>query len=250
MLSGFFVAAMNRGLKILAAFLPPAGAALFLSLAFVCGRSYAPPFLPAGEIRPFKDSSLSDVLFLSLGMRRLAAEIWFIRLMQYYGTSEHPEEEGEGRGHHHHEADYGSGAYPDFFQRSRHILDLDPYFTHACLYSAGALAFNLGHPDEAVELIRRVKGYVPGEWKYDAYLAAIGYSKAKNPGMVADILTPVVKDPQCPVMVKQLVAFLNKRAGRYREAAEIYRDIMLNSKDPGYIPNARRELEKLKLLLD
>lgn len=229
----------------LANFLFPAVIILFLYLGFVTGKDYVPPFPQAGQMHSFSDSALSDAGVLSLGIRRLAADIWFIRLMQYYGTHQCLD-------HHHHDHgdhDAGTGKYPDIFPRSRHILGLNPYFTHAGLYSAGALAFNLGRSDEAIELIEQAKRYKPSEWKYNAYLAAIGYRLAGNPGKVADILAPVVRDPECPTMIKQLVAFLNKKIKRYRAAAEIYADIAMTSRDPYYIRNSRRELAKLEKIL-
>lgn len=244
----------------LANFLFPAVIALFLYLGFVAGKDYIPPFPQAGQMHSFSDSALSDAGVLSLGIRRLAADIWFIRLMQYYGTQQCLDEEKKEdshrsvvQGYHHHhdygDRDAGTGKYPDIFPRSRHILDLDPYFTHAGLYSAGALAFNLGRSDEAIELIEQAKRYEPREWKYSAYLAAIGYRLAGNPGKVADILAPVVRDPECPTMIKQLVAFLNKKIKRYRAAAEIYADIAMTARDPYYVRNSRQELAKLEKIL-
>ncbi|MFH1620398.1 MAG: hypothetical protein ABIG11_10925 [bacterium] len=214
--------------------------------AFRLGDTYRPPMPRPDEIAPFADSSMFDAFAVALGLRRLAADISFIRLMQYYGTSEHSEEES---GHCHHGEDYGGDEYPEFFERARHVLDLDPYFRHAVLYAAGALAFNLGLPDEAVELITRVRRFDPKEWKYSAYLAAIGYKGARNPRQVADTLYPVIEDPECPTMIKQLVAFLSKRIKRYHKAAEIYEDIIRTSKDEGYIRNARQELQKLRPML-
>lgn len=232
----------------LESFIFPAVIVLFLYLGYATGKNYVHPFPQAGQMHSFSDSALSDAGVLSLGIRRLAADVWFIRLMQYYGTSQYLDEEKEDS-HDHGDHDAGTGKYPDIFPRSRHILDLDPYFTHVGLYSAGALAFNLGRSDEAIELINHAKLYQPREWKYDAYLAAIGYRLAGNPEKVADMLAPVVRDPECPTMIKQLVAFLNKKIKRYRAAAEIYEDIAMTAQDPYYIRNARRELVKLEKIL-
>ena len=72
-----------------------------------------------------------------------------------------------------------------------------------------------------------------------------GYSKAKDPSSVAAAIAPLLKEPDCPVMLKQLAAFLNKRAGNLAAAAAIYSDIAATSRDEFYVRNARRELEKL-----
>jgi len=98
---------------------------------------------------------------------------------------------------------------------------------------------------EAEELLRYALKYSPREWKYLNMLAAIGYSKSKNPTAVFEAIEPILKDPDCPVMLKQLAAFLNKKSGNYAAAAAIYADIAATSRDEAYVKNARRELEKL-----
>lgn len=129
------------------------------------------------------------------------------------------------------------------------MLDLDPYFRYGCLYSAGVLAFNLKRHSEAVQVIMEAKKYEPKEWKYDSYLAAIAYSGINNMEKVAVYLGDIIKDPEAPVIIKQQTAFLNKKLKRYKDAAAIYRDIIETSRDPAYIANAKKELEKLSPLL-
>ncbi|HBA59949.1 MAG TPA: hypothetical protein DCZ92_03845 [Elusimicrobia bacterium] len=217
-------------------------------------RGYRTQFPPPGEIKQAGGGAPADMFALAFGARRLFADLWFVRLMQYYGTrelsddEEQEELESHGKpGHHcHHGADFGKGRYPDFLPMSLHILQLDPGFTAACLYSAASLAFNLERPDEAEAVLNYGLRYSPKEWKYLSVLAAIGYTKAKDPNAVASAIAPMLKDPDCPVMLKQLAAFLNKRAGNYAAAAAIYADILVTTKDPAYLRNAARELEKLK----
>jgi hypothetical protein len=245
-------------------------------------ESYSHPFPQANYITSFKKSLLGDALTLSFGMRRLLADVWFVRLMQYYGTrelSEHDEHTDEhwaplaktipsvtpkdGRltkadasgghssgfpyHHCHHRPDYGSGQYPDFFPMAKHIIDIDPYFKSAVMYSVTSLAFNLQKHESAIALLKIAMMYSKKEWMYPKLLAAIGYSKAKDPQKVAQILTMLVWEPDCPTMVKQLVAFLNKKTKNYKTAYAIYLNILNTSKDPFYLENARKEVEKLKI---
>jgi len=232
-------------------------AILLLTACFFAGRGFNSPFPRSSEIKPFEDSSMSDAGALSLGIRRLAADLWFVRLMQYYGKHEGEDENPYLEAfdsfyfnkHEHLHGNYGGGKYPEIYSRVIHILSLDPYFTYAALYGAGALAFNLERGDEAVRLIDQAKVYRPKEWKYNAYLAAIGYQKAKDPGKVAVMLAPVLRDPDCPTMIKQMAAFLNKKIGRYSEAAKIYRDIIATSNDKFYLENSQRELKKILPLI-
>ncbi|OGS16932.1 MAG: hypothetical protein A2234_08990 [Elusimicrobia bacterium RIFOXYA2_FULL_58_8] len=189
---------------------------------------------------------------LAFGARRLFADLWFIRLMQYYGSVEFSEADQDAAAgtHKHgvgcrHGANFGAGKYPLFLPMARHILEIDPGFVSSGLYAAGSLAFNMGRAAEAEELLVYAMRYAPKEWKYLNVLAAIGYSKSGNPAAVAEQIRPLLREPDCPVMLKQLAAFLNKKAGKYAAAAEIYADIAATSRDAAYVQNARRELEKL-----
>lgn len=236
------VKAGARGLVLFAA-------ALSWAAAGFVSRDYRSPFPPPSEMRvPAIGGATGDMLALALGARRLFADIWFIRLMQYYGTREFHGDEGPAAGHDHEEhGDFGGGAYPLFLPMARHVLEVDPAFTAAALYGAASLAFNMQRAAEAQELLNYALKYSPREWKYLTMLAAIGYSKAENPTAVAETIAPLLKDRDCPVMLKQLAAFLNKKAGNYPAAAAIYADIAATSRDEAYVKNARRELEKMLL---
>ncbi len=199
------------------------------------------PFPPPDAIREVRRSAAEDAIALSLGLRRLAADLWFIRLMQYYGSQSTEAQGAPG--------EYGAGRYPEFLPIARHILALDPYFTNAGLYAAGSMAFNMYRPEEAVSFLNVALLYNPREWKYLTLLSAIGYSKAKDPGKVAEIITPLLDEPDCPVMLRQLGAFLNKKAGNYSAAYRIYQTILNTSKDSFYVENAKREMAKLEPLI-
>lgn len=235
------------------ALLLPAAAALAWAAGAAAGAAaYAPAYPPPYEIRVPAEGAAGDMFSLALGARRLFADVWFVRLMQYYGSHEEgpdgeeecPEHPGELHHHHHHGLN-GEGVYPEFLPRARHVLELDPHFAAAGLYGAGSLAFNLGRPEEAQQLLDFAIRNSPREWKYPMLLAAIGYSASKEPLKVAEALRPFLREPDCPAMLKQLAAFLNKKAGNYAAAAAIYADIAATSRDEFYVRNARRELERL-----
>ncbi len=216
---------------------------------------YRPPLPPVSEIREVRRSAAEDAAAVSLGARRIFADVWFIRLMQYYGTRESVHDERLREHHSHYHADgsvcdhgegWEKGHYPEFIPLSFHIMDLDPYFHSAVVYSAASLAYNLGKPAEAREVLELAIKRAPREWRYHSILAAVGYSGEKNPGEVVRLLLPVVRQPDCPTMLKNQTAFLSKRAGEYAVAAEIYRDIAENAPEREYAERARRELEKLE----
>lgn len=228
----------------------PAALLAWLAGGLAASGAYVSNYPPPYEIRVPAAGAAGDMFSLALGARRLFADLWFVRLMQYYGTPEDidgeedecPDHPGQ---HHHHRGMNGEGNYPEFLPRARHILELDPHFATAGLYGAGALAFSLDRTAQAQELLDFGIKQSPREWKYPLLLAAIGYSKAAEPMKIAETIRPVLSDPDCPVMLKQLAAFLNKRAGNLAAAAAIYADIAATSKDMAYVANARRELAKL-----
>jgi len=235
---------MKRHINLICALV--AGAALFLSGQWSFLTSVH-PFPAPDSIREVRQSAVEDALALSLGLRRLAADIWYIRLMQYYGSSESDDPEAARSGPDIH---YGEGDYPEFLPLARHVLALDPYFTSAGLYAAGSLAFNMARPEEAVGFLKGALLDRPKEWKYLTLIAAIGYSKAKDPAKVSEVIEPLLKEPDCPVMLRQLAAFLNKKAGNYKKAYFIYRTILHSSKDKFYVENARKEMAKLEKFLN
>lgn len=204
-------------------------------------RVLAWPFPTLSEMRVSPGHAVETAAFLGLGMRRLAADLKMIRLLQYYGSPD-PEHE---HSHAHGGAEYGKGQYREIHPRTLEILDLDPYFRFAALYSAGSLAFNLDRLDEAVSLLQYALERDPGEWRYASYIAAIGFHRKGRPADVLRVLGPIVDQPDCPTQLQHMVAYLYRRQGNRREAVRIYRRIVQDSKDLNYVELARRELSEL-----
>ncbi len=190
------------------------------------------------------ETAVETAALFSLGMRRLAADAGLVRLLLYYGSAE---EEGvhahEGRDHAH---SWGGGRYDELGPRALRILDADPTFSYAALYSAGALAFNLDRPEEALRVLEDALRRDPRNFQYKAYIAAVGFHKKGQPEGVLRLLEPVLSEPDCPTMIKNMAAFLYVRAGRRREAAALYREIHETSRDEGYRRLAERELARLR----
>ena len=105
-----------------------------------------------------------------LGMRRLAADILWIQILQYYGTHEGAESHSpEIFGAHDHEdelcrhcesdiesgsntANHGTG-YADLKKYWQQIIRIDPLFVNAYLIGPLTLGWNLHRYDEALEII-------------------------------------------------------------------------------------------------
>lgn len=203
------------------------------------------------EIRLSADSAVEDAALFGLGMRRLAADLGLVRLLVYYGT---PEEAGvvvEEPGSHpftgmeHVEKSWGGGSYGQLGPRAERILDIDPGFTYVAIYASGALAFNLNRPDDALAVLRYALARQPDSLELKEYVAAIGFHRHGNREEVARILEPMLSQPDCPTMIKSIMASLYLKMGRRDKAVALYRDILETSRDAGYRNLARRMLAAL-----
>lgn len=226
---------------------------VLLALALLAGlnagaaRLDQGPALPAiAELRSAPEDLVRDASMLVMGMRRLAADLTFVQLILYYGTAESRGEEDpaehERPGHVH--RDFAAGSYAELLPRARRVLALDPRFEYAAFYAAGALAFNQGRPDEALLLLEEARSRRPENWRYAAYIAAVGFHKKGDAESVLKALAPALAEPDCPVMVRHMAAYLDEKTGRRVEAVALYRGI-LASRDENYHELARRALRRL-----
>lgn len=225
-----------------------------IGLALALAAASVAPRLPSG-VPPLESINLDgryaqqDLAFVALGMRRQAADLHFIRLLQYYGTPEGEaaeEDPGHGMPGHIHRGAQGEGEYPELVPRTLHILELDPYFRYATLYTAGALAFNMGKPEQAIALLRRALERDPKAWRYHLYIAAIAYRKDREFGKLVVVLEPAIGDPECPAMLKLIVAGIYQKLGRPERARELYLQVEQDSRDP----DSRRMAKKRRELLE
>jgi tetratricopeptide (TPR) repeat protein len=212
---------------------------------------------PSGRRAPSNfsaDTAVETVGFLSLGMRRLAADLGLIRMLVYYGT---PEDESghEGHGHPpgghdaydpaHPELSWGGGHYPELLARARAIRALDPRYDYPVFYAAGALAFNLNRPSQALDLLEEALRDDPGSAQLKAYVGAIGFLKQGDGRRVVEMLEPTLADPDCPTMIKMMLALMYRQQRRPADAVRLYREVLATSRDEGYKAQARHALSTL-----
>lgn len=225
-----------------------------VALVFYSHLVFRFPFPALDSVNLKPNEAAEGIVLLSLGLRRLAADLHFIRLLQYYGgageelSQEEELEEVYGLrpAAHRHEEGKGAGKYEEMLPRAYRILSLDPYFRYACLYSAGALAFNLNRSDQALELLRAAVGMDPNAWEYHLYMAAITYQKTGEAERVLGLLDQAIQEPDAPALLKSVTASLYDKLGRYREALRIYQDIYENSRDPSYREIAEIRIKKIE----
>ncbi|MHB9156031.1 MAG: tetratricopeptide repeat protein [Endomicrobiales bacterium] len=266
---------------------------LMLVSGMVVSRQFPNPYPPL-KISPLERYAVLDMSGVLAGARRIAADIAWIQLLQYYGSPEKPldketefrlswdmtrylaglpaeEEEGHEQGHHedhepgHHEEGHShpaveGGVYPDFLSYCRRVTGLDPFFSYAYLYGAGTLAWNLNRPEEAMSLLKQgiltMEKYRQNStqdihqpfWQYHLYLSAILYRQSGEDEKMTALLEAAVKQPQCPNMVKAILANIYQKADKAPGALNLWLEIY-DSGDPSYREKAVQKIDELKTAL-
>lgn len=262
---------------------------LMLMTGMIVSRRFPDPYPPL-RLSPLERYAVLDLSCVLAGARRIAADIAWVQLLQYYGSPEEPldketeyrlswamarylvtgntvkEEDDHGEGHdegreegHSHPAASG-GNYADFLPYCLRASGLDPYFSYAYLYGAGALAWNLNRPEEATDLL--MQGIQSMEkyrfqstrdihqpfWQYHLYLAAIEYRRSGEHEKMLALLESAVRQPQCPNMVKIILANIFQKENMNIAALKMWLEVY-DSGDPSYHEKAGRKIVELKKYL-
>jgi tetratricopeptide (TPR) repeat protein len=235
---------------------------------------------PAINISPMSEYVLTDMVGTLFGSRRLAADIAWIQLLQYYsGENESISNEARYRvswdmvkhmlGMKVEEKDVpeitalaqGAGLNRDVgFQKlyplSKRIVGLDPFFTYAYLYGAGALAWNENRPDEAIKLLEDgiksmelyrnniTSDFHSPYWQFHLYMGAIIYSKeGRFEDMISD-LERAVTQQNCPNLVRAVLASIYEQRKQYAGALGLWTKIY-ETGDPMYQDKSSRKIIEL-----
>ncbi len=185
-------------------------------------------------------TTLQDVAGVTLGIRRLLADIAWIQTLNYYGT----EEEGQTEEEFHN----GLGKYPDFLAYCLHVARIDPYFTYIYYYGGGVLGWNLNRLNEAEQLLKEGIANNPREWRLPQYLAGLAYQKNHDSENLIKFLELITNDPECPLLMKALLANLYKKQHRYVDSLRIWK-IVYDSDDPDYKNRAIEQFHQIKNLM-
>jgi tetratricopeptide (TPR) repeat protein len=181
-----------------------------------------------------------------MGAHRVAADIAFVQFLQYYGLSMHDpdaEEVDEHDPNHHH--DYAGGPYPKLLEFGQRIARLDPYFNPAILDVAGALAFNQKRTAEALVLLEEAAVLDPSFYRYRLYMAAILYRDKGRDDKVAEVLAEAIQYPDCPLVLKNILANLYVKYGRFADAARVRLHIIETAPVEGDREFSRRKLAQI-----
>lgn len=238
--------------------LPALLIATFLVSGFI-HRSFIFPFPPLNILvfdlseefknivsfqRPLgSEAGYRDFAGVLMGMRRFTADIAWISVLQYYGAHE-MENSGDEEGHRH---EFTSGDYPALQKMVRRVIRLDPSNYHACEVGGGALAFNLNRPKEGLEILEEGIQYNPTYWRFRLLVGAIVYKQqGKFSDMIA-LLEDAIRYPDCPTMIKSILANIYKQNKNYLRALQIWIEVYENERtDPWYREQAVRQITDLR----
>jgi len=212
-------------------------AALFFQIELA--RRFKDPFPPISASLSSPKTQLNDFAGICFGTRRLAADIAWIQTLQYYGTPEAGQSE--------HDFENGIGKYPDFLAYCQRVLKIDPYFSYVYYYGGGALGWNLNRLDEAEELLKEGVSSLPQEWRLQQYLAALAYQKNHDPAKLVKFLESFANDPNCPNLLRSILANIYKKQKRYRDALRLWL-MIYDTHDPAYRDRALNQIQELKPL--
>ncbi len=205
------------------------------------------PFPALSELE-VSENYAGDLGALFLGAHRVAADIAYIQLLQYYGMGEDERKVGRPTlvtpwGHH--ISDDEAGVYPRLKEKAVRLLRLDPYFNAAILEAAGALAFNQVRIDESLELLREAIQRDPSFYRYHLYVAAILYRSKGNDAELIKTLEEAMNYNDCPPLLQNILGNLLKKTGRYEESARVFIHIIQTGAREADRNTARQKLVEI-----
>jgi len=164
-------------------------------------------------------STLRAVAYLA-GFKIPASHLFWIETLQYYGDHVNAKE-----------------RYKRLYEFCRLTTDLNPHFLKPYEFGASILGFQVGRPEEAVELLRRGIELNPKAHSLKLLLAAIGYQSSDRYQETLPLLEALAHSGEAPPVMLNILANTYLKAGRDRDAERLWRWILANAKD-----RERREL--------
>jgi tetratricopeptide (TPR) repeat protein len=205
-------------------------------------KTFSYPLTPL-RFTPMPQYAMTDITMACAGVRRLGAGLAWVQLLQYYGDS-----------------DNGPSRYKDFLQYCWRIFYFDPFASYAYLTGSAGLAFNMGRPEEALQLleygIKVTDEYGANMtsdprqsfWQYHLYISAIIYKQKGDFGNMITMLVKAAQQPNCPNMLKAVLANILESTNDYRGALRLWYEVY-STRDPMYLERSEQKIIELRKLL-
>ena len=267
---------------------------LFVSLKVLSVEFENP--LPDLNSFPIPRYAILDISSFITGLRSVGADIAWIQLLQYYGTPEKPldketeyrlsidmvkhligmrvehahgghdedhagagkhKHEHRGESHSHYHASIEGGVYPDLLKYCYRIINLDPFFFYVYLYGAGALAWNLDRPNEALELLQEgiirmekyrsdiTKDISQPYWQLNLYISAIIYREKGEYGKMLNLLDRTANLSETPNIMRVMLANIYEKERNYKKSLFLWIKVY-ETGDPQYYDKAENKINELK----
>ena len=152
-------------------------------------------------------------------LRRWTADAAWIALLQYYGRHE------TSPGKEEHE-DFGAGHYPLLQNFAQLIVRLDPQFEQAYIYGGSVLVWNLNRPQEGMEIFQAGARGHPKSWRLRLLIGAVIYKQEGQFESMLGLLEQALNYPDCPLILKTVLANIYKVRGQSDRAREIWQSIL------------------------
>lgn len=164
----------------------------------------------------------------ALGFETAAADVAWLRGIQYYGEHRLSDQRYDMIGH-------VMGI----------VTELDPRFTEAYVFGGFVLAQELRQPERGLELLERGMRANPDDWRLAFETGFLHYVGTKDRQAAARYFTHASRLPGHPDYVERFAAFANQRAGNAGMAILLWKRIEATGNK--YMQEvARRELKRLE----
>lgn len=163
-----------------------------------------------------------------LGRHRVAADVAWLRAIQYYGK--------------HRATDR---SYPYAWTLFRTMTDLDPQFVNAYVFGALVLAEDQDDMEGAQRLLRDGMAANPGHWILPFEYGFLAYVHGGDMATAAEYLAAAARLPDAPPSAGRLAAYAAGRAGEVDFAIELWREMLRHSDNDEIRRTARRYLKEL-----
>jgi tetratricopeptide (TPR) repeat protein len=212
-------------------------AAVALSADAALVRS-VPDLPPLSEL-PSTPFTTRDAAFASAGLRRAAADLAWIQLLQYAGHG--LDEIKDGR----------ESSLPSLLPLALRVVRLDPSFKRGYLFAASILGWapEVNRPDQAVALLEECLRREPGEKLCSLYLGALAFQKKGDTGRMVSLLESTLDDPRAPLMMRPLLANIYKERKEYAKALKLWEIILDDERAGNDHARAVKQIAELKGLL-
>jgi len=203
-------------------------AALALALALLCAFCLQAGAPPVETVEPIFFPRVELVRPALLGFHGLAADLLWLRTIQYFGGRVEREE-----------------RFPQLYQLVDMVTDLDPGFLDAYLYGGLFLVVARQFP-QAVAIYRKGIAAVPDRWELPHDLGRLYFLELKDYPQALHWWERADRLPGRPAYLPRFLARLRAQMGELETALELWQQILERSESEAIRSLARREILRLE----